>query len=77
MQAHNDRRAEKTAEAAKYDAFGPNHGGPFRPFDCGRAALVGRGRRGGAGARPPSPTGELALNSYVVSVMFVASLNPC
>ena len=36
--AHCDRRAEKTAEAAKYDAFGPNHGGPFRPFDCGRAA---------------------------------------
>jgi hypothetical protein len=26
-----------TAEAAKYDAFGPNHGGAFRPFDCGRA----------------------------------------
>ena len=23
--AHCDRRAEKTAEAAKYDAFGPNH----------------------------------------------------
>ena len=21
-----------------YDAFGPNHCGPFRPFDCGRAA---------------------------------------
>ena len=21
---------------AKYDAFGPNHGGAFRPFDCGR-----------------------------------------
>ena len=32
-------RSEKTAEAAKkYDAFGPNHGGAFRPFDCGRAA---------------------------------------
>ena len=28
----------KTAEAAKYDAFGPNHGGAFRPFDCGRTA---------------------------------------
>ena len=28
----------KTAEAVKYDAFGPNHGGAFRPFDCGRAA---------------------------------------
>jgi hypothetical protein len=27
-----------TAEAAKYDAFGPNHGGAFRPFDCGRTA---------------------------------------
>ena len=26
------------AEAAKYDAFGPNHGGAFRPFDCGRTA---------------------------------------
>jgi hypothetical protein len=38
VQAHSDRRAEKTAEAAKYDAFGPNHGGAFRPFDCGRAA---------------------------------------
>ena len=40
VQAHNlsDRRAEKTAEAAKYDAFGPNHGGAFRPFDCGRTA---------------------------------------
>ena len=40
MQAHSDRRAEKTAEAAKYayDAFGPNHGGAFRPFDCGRTA---------------------------------------
>ena len=38
VQAHSDRRAEKTAEAARYDAFGPNHGGPFRPFDCGRAA---------------------------------------
>ena len=25
VQAHSDRRAEKTAEAAKYDAFGPNH----------------------------------------------------
>ena len=36
VQAHSDRRAEKTAEAAKYDAFGPNHGGAFRPFDCGR-----------------------------------------
>ena len=40
-----DRRAgklEKTAEAAnKYDAFGPSHSGPFRPFDCGRAAQVG------------------------------------
>jgi hypothetical protein len=35
---HSDRRAEKTAEAAKYDAFGPNHGGAFRPFDCGRTA---------------------------------------
>jgi hypothetical protein len=23
---------------AKYDAFGPNHGGAFRPFDCGRTA---------------------------------------
>ena len=32
VQAHSDRRAEKTAEAAKYDAFGPNHGGAFRPF---------------------------------------------
>ena len=38
VQAHSDRRAEKTAEAAKYDAFGPNHGGAFRPFDCGRTA---------------------------------------
>ena len=38
VQAHSDRRAEKTAEVAKYDAFGPNHGGAFRPFDCGRAA---------------------------------------
>ena len=38
VQAQSDRRAEKTAEAAKYDAFGPNHGGAFRPFDCGRAA---------------------------------------
>jgi hypothetical protein len=38
VQAHSDRRAEKTAEAAKYDAFGPKHGGAFRPFDCGRAA---------------------------------------
>ena len=36
MQAHSDRLAEKTAEAAKYDVFGPNHGGAFRPFDCGR-----------------------------------------
>ena len=38
VQAHSDRRAEKTAEAAKYDAFGPNHGGASRPFDfdCGR-----------------------------------------
>ena len=34
----NLRRAEKTAEAAKYDAFGPNHGSAFRPFDCGRTA---------------------------------------
>jgi hypothetical protein len=43
VQAHkiSDRRAEKTAEAAKYGVFGPNHGGAFRPFDCGRAALVG------------------------------------
>ena len=42
VQAHSDRRAEKTAEAAKYDAFGPNHGGAFRPFDfdCGRAAYA-------------------------------------
>ena len=38
VQAHSDRWAEKTAEAAKYDAFGPNHGGAFRPFDCGRTA---------------------------------------
>ena len=38
VQAHSDRRAEKTAEAAMYDAFGPNHGGAFRPFDCGRTA---------------------------------------
>jgi hypothetical protein len=38
VQAHSDRRGEKTAEAAKYDAFGPNHGGAFRPFDCGRTA---------------------------------------
>ena len=38
VQAHSDRRAEKTAEVAKYDAFGPNHGGAFRPFDCGRTA---------------------------------------
>ena len=38
VQAHSDRRAEKTAEAAKHDAFGPNHGGAFRPFDCGRTA---------------------------------------
>jgi hypothetical protein len=31
---------KKTAEAAKYDAFGPNHGGAFRhfDFDCGRTA---------------------------------------
>ena len=29
-------KVEKTAEAAKYVAFGPNHGGAFRPFDCGR-----------------------------------------
>ena len=39
-----DRRAgelEKTAEAAiKYDAFGPSHSGPFRPFDCGRTVQV-------------------------------------
>ena len=41
VQAHSDRRAETTAEAAKYDAFGPNHGGAFCPFDCGRTALVG------------------------------------
>ena len=27
-----------STEAAKYDAFGPNHGGAFRPFDCGRTA---------------------------------------
>ena len=38
VQAHSDRQAEKTAEAAKYDAFGPNHDGAFRPFDCGRTA---------------------------------------
>jgi len=38
VQAHSDRRAEKTAEVTKYDAFGPNHGGAFRPFDCGRTA---------------------------------------
>ena len=38
VQAHSDRRAEKTAEAAKYDAFGPNHGGAF---DCGRTTKVG------------------------------------
>ena len=39
---NSDRWAEKTAEAAKYDAFGPNHGGAFRPFDfdCGRAAYM-------------------------------------
>jgi hypothetical protein len=47
VQAHthkrmrSDRRAEKTAEAAKYDAFGPNHGGASRPFDCGRTAATG------------------------------------
>ena len=29
-----------TVGAAKYDAFGPNHGSPFRPFDCARAAYV-------------------------------------
>ena len=23
-----------------YDAFGPNHGGAFRPFDCGRTAYM-------------------------------------
>jgi hypothetical protein len=33
-----DEIEEKTAEAVKYDAFGPNHGGGFRPFDCGRTA---------------------------------------
>jgi hypothetical protein len=31
VQAHSDRRAEKTAEAAKYNAFGPNHGGMAAP----------------------------------------------
>ena len=36
VQAHSDRRAEKTAEAARYDAFGPDRGGPFRPFNYGR-----------------------------------------
>jgi hypothetical protein len=28
---------EKTAEAAKYDAFGPNHGGAFCPFSTAGA----------------------------------------
>ena len=32
------RLRDQHAEAAKYDAFGPNHGGAFRPFDCGRTA---------------------------------------
>ena len=40
VQAHSDWRAEKTAEAAKYDAFGPNHIGAFRPFDRGRTAYA-------------------------------------
>ena len=33
VQAHSDRRAEKTAEAAKYDAFGPHSDGlPLPPL---------------------------------------------
>jgi hypothetical protein len=55
VQAHNDRRAEKTAEAAKYDAFGPNHGGAFRPFDCGRSAFQFPGRLRPARQRRRSP----------------------
>ena len=47
--AHSDRRAEKTAEAAKYDAFGPNNGGAFRPFETAARRLgrlrPARGRR--------------------------------
>jgi hypothetical protein len=38
-----DKKRKKTAEAAKYDAFGPNHGGAFRPFDCGRTTRSTRG----------------------------------
>jgi hypothetical protein len=38
---HFTKNGGEDAEAAKYDAFGPNHGGAFRPFDCGRIALVG------------------------------------
>jgi hypothetical protein len=36
MKINGKKVVKKTAEAAKYDAFGPNHGGAFRPFDCGR-----------------------------------------
>jgi hypothetical protein len=41
VQAHSDRRAEKTAKAAKNDAFGKHRDGAFRPFDNARAAQVG------------------------------------
>ena len=32
------RVAQRQRQPNKYDAFGPNHGGAFRPFDCGRTA---------------------------------------
>ena len=44
VQAHSDRRAggrrrrRRRRRSKNYDAFGPNHGGAFRPFDCGRTA---------------------------------------
>jgi hypothetical protein len=34
------RVAQRQRQQNKYDAFGPNHGGAFRPFVCGRTALV-------------------------------------
>ena len=63
-EAHSDRRAEKMAEAAKkYNAFGPNHGGAFRPFDCGRTA----GRftvRANTAPGPPPMTKHTPQNGF-------------
>ena len=40
--SHEERaqtaQARASLQLTKYDAFGPNHGGAFRPFDCGRTA---------------------------------------